>query len=76
LVYAQKAIARQPIPDAAAFDTLAAAYALAGRFAEAIKSAEEALLLAQAAGDKSRAAEIERRRRLYQSGQRYQEEAR
>jgi tetratricopeptide (TPR) repeat protein len=76
VAYAQKAIALQPKPDAAAYDTLAAAYALAGRFADAVKSAEEALRLAQASGDKSRAGEIERRCRLYKSGRRYQEEAR
>jgi tetratricopeptide (TPR) repeat protein len=76
LAYAERLVALQPKSDAATYDTLAAAYALAGRFADAIKSADEALRLAQVSGDKSRASEIERRCRLYRSGQRYQEEPR
>ena len=52
----------------AALDTLAAAYAAAGRFDEAVSSAERGMGLARARGEPQLAAEIGERRALYRSG--------
>ena len=52
-------------------DTLAAAYAVAGRFPEAIEAAEKAINLAKTANKKDLAEEIQKRLRLYQAGQPY-----
>ena len=52
-------------------DTLAAAYAAAGRFDEAIAAAQKAIELASAAGQPQVAKEIEGHRQLYRSGQAY-----
>ena len=52
-------------------DTLAAAYAAAHRFAEAIATAEKALELANTAGQTQLATEIQNRLKLYQAGQPY-----
>ena len=56
-----------------AMDTLAAAYAEAGRFAKAVETAQAALTLAESAGQKEAAAQVHRRLQLYQSGQPYRE---
>jgi tetratricopeptide (TPR) repeat protein len=53
-------------------DTLAAAYAAAHRFVEAIATAKKAFELANAAGQAQLATEIQNRLRLYQTGQSYQ----
>ncbi len=52
-------------------DTLAAAYAEAGRFAEAVQTAERALRLAVAKGDRSLAAAIETHLQLYRKQEPY-----
>lgn len=52
-------------------DTLAAAYAVAGRFSEAIETAEKAINLAEVAGRQGLAEEIQKRLQLYQAGQPY-----
>ena len=52
-------------------DTLAAAYAAAGRFGEAVATAEKAIDMAQSAGQTKLAAEIEARLQLYRSGRAY-----
>lgn len=52
-------------------DTLAAAYAACGRFDEAVKIAEQAHAMAQAAGDTKLATEIAARLTLYHAGQPY-----
>jgi tetratricopeptide (TPR) repeat protein len=52
-------------------DTLAAAYAVAGRFTEAIETAEKAINLAENTGRKDLAEEIQKRLRLYQAGRPY-----
>jgi len=52
-------------------DTLAAAYAVAGRFSEAIETAEKAINLAEDANSKELAEEIRKRLQLYQAGQPY-----
>jgi len=54
---------------AAGLDTLAAAYAEVGRFAEAAEAAGKALQAARAEGLEERAAEIEKRLKLYEKGQ-------
>jgi Tfp pilus assembly protein PilF len=56
-----------------ALDTLAAAYAEAGRFPEAIQTAQKAAALAGAAGQKDLAAHIQERLNLYQAGHPYRE---
>ncbi|MBW1684428.1 MAG: hypothetical protein JRS35_05125 [Deltaproteobacteria bacterium] len=59
--------------DAAVIDTLAAAYASAGRFAEAAQAAQRAHSLASQAGEAALAAEIGRRLALYRRGLPYVE---
>ena len=59
--------------DAQAMDTLAVAYAEAGRFAEAVETGQTAATLADSAGQKDAAAQVRRRVQLYQSGQPYRE---
>jgi tetratricopeptide (TPR) repeat protein len=54
-------------------DTLAAAYAEAGRFPEAAATAQKAAELALAAGQKEMAAEIQRHRQSYASGRPFRE---
>ncbi len=49
-------------------DTLAAAYASAGRFADAVETAEKAKELAVASGQKTLAADIEKHMELYKRG--------
>ena len=59
--------------DAETLDTLAAAYAEAGRFPEAVKTARRAVELAQSADQKELTGQIQVRLHLYQSGQPYRE---
>jgi tetratricopeptide (TPR) repeat protein len=54
-----------------ALDTLAVAYASAGKFPQAIETAQDALELAIAAGKEDLALEIEERFELYRAGQPY-----
>jgi tetratricopeptide (TPR) repeat protein len=54
-------------------DTLAAAYAANGRFADAIRTAEQAANLALAAGQKDLAGQIQHRLELYKAGRPYYE---
>jgi tetratricopeptide (TPR) repeat protein len=49
-------------------DTLAIAYAAAGRFGDAIKNAERALALAREAGDEERAAEVAKHLDAFRAG--------
>jgi Tfp pilus assembly protein PilF len=55
--------------DAGVLDTLAAAYAAAGRFGEAVLTAQQAVGLAVAAGQKELAKDIQGRLKLYEAGQ-------
>jgi tetratricopeptide (TPR) repeat protein len=57
-------------------DTLAAAYAEAGRFADAVEVAKRAVALAHASAARQLAQEIEARLRLYEKGQPFREAAR
>ena len=54
-------------------DALAAAYAAAGRFDDAVKTVRQAVEAAKAAGRESAAGEIQKRLGLYQAGQRYRQ---
>jgi tetratricopeptide (TPR) repeat protein len=58
-----------------ALDTLAAAYAEAGNFPEAISTAQRALKLARASGRSDLAREIQQRLALYRQGRPYRDEA-
>jgi tetratricopeptide (TPR) repeat protein len=60
---------------AACLDTLAAAYAAAGRFSEAIATAQKAIELARSAGQPELASEIEARLQLYRAGRPYRQSA-
>jgi tetratricopeptide (TPR) repeat protein len=62
---AERAAALTGRGDARTLDTLAAAYAETGRFADATATAEQALALAEAAGDDALAAAIRARLALY-----------
>lgn len=57
--------------DPSALDTLAAAYAEAGRFREAVQTAEQGIRLASKQGFKQLAEEISRRVMLYKGGRPY-----
>jgi tetratricopeptide (TPR) repeat protein len=63
-------------PDPALLDTLAAGYAAAGRFGEAVDTASRALQLCLARGDATLAAQIRARLALYVVGRPYLERAR
>jgi Flp pilus assembly protein TadD len=54
-------------------DTLAAAYAAAGRFEEAVKTAGQAIDMAKAGGRKDLVSEIQNRVEFYRTGQRYRQ---
>ena len=54
-------------------DTLAAAYAAAGRFDEAIQAATEAIRTAKAAGDVGQSSRIQKRLQLYRRNQPFRE---
>jgi tetratricopeptide (TPR) repeat protein len=60
---------------AASLDTLAAAYAAAGRFAAAVATAQKAVELARTASQPVLAREIEARLELYRSGRAYSQSA-
>ena len=55
-------------------DTLATAYAAAGRFPEAVVTAQKAIDLATAAGQVPLATEIQKRRQSYVAGQPFRQE--
>ncbi len=64
---AVQAVERSGAKDAAAWDTLAAAYAEAGKFADAAETAARALALAEEAKQAELAAAIRSRMLVYQS---------
>jgi protein O-mannosyl-transferase len=68
---AQRAVKLVGEQDPNILDTLAAAYAAAGRFAEAIKTAEQALTLAANQNDTALAEPLSARIKLYQAGSPY-----
>ena len=54
-------------------DTLAVAYAAAGRFEDAINTAKQAISVAKAAGKEELVGDIQKRIKLYEAGRRYQQ---
>ena len=66
---AERAVELSGRREAGILDTLAAAYAEAGRWAEAVATAEEALALAQSANQQQLAAEFQAHRDRYRAGQ-------
>jgi tetratricopeptide (TPR) repeat protein len=70
---AARAVELTKTNSAGALDTLAAGYAEAGRFAEAAKAAQQAVRLAETAGQKDLAAEARHHVELYQTGQAFRE---
>lgn len=71
--YAQRACEQTAYNNADYLDTLAVAYAAAGKFNDAIMTAEKALNIARAAGQKNTAREIRNRLKLYKAGKPYRE---
>jgi tetratricopeptide (TPR) repeat protein len=71
VVLAEGACARASGQDPVLLDTLAAAYAEAGRFPEAVKTAERAVDMAAARGQRDLEVEIRARLDLYRAGQPY-----
>ena len=71
--YARRACELTNYKEPAILDTLAAAYAAAGRFTEAIETAEMAINQAKAQGQKATAEKIQNRLHLYQLGRPYRQ---
>jgi tetratricopeptide (TPR) repeat protein len=69
--YAERACVLTGYKEPKLLDTLAAAYAAGGRFEEAKATAEKALNGTKAAGPEELAGEIQKRIKLYETGQRY-----
>ena len=69
--YATRACKIAEVNQQGFWDTLAVAYAAAGNFPEAIKTAQKAVELADVAGEKELADGIRQRLELYKSGQPY-----
>jgi spermidine synthase len=59
--------------DPAVLDTLAAAYAEAGRLGDAVRTAQAAIAMIKGAGQADQARAIQKRLKLYQGGQPYHE---
>jgi len=71
--YAERACKLAEYKDPSLLDTLAVAYAGAGRFKDAIATAEQALNAAKADGKEKLVGEIEGRLKLYQAGRPYRQ---
>ena len=71
--FGEKACELTGYKDAGTVDTLAIAYAAAGRFSEAVATAQKALKLSQSAGDKGLSEEIRSHLELFKAGQPYRE---
>jgi tetratricopeptide (TPR) repeat protein len=71
--YAERACKLTEYKDPALLDTLAVAYAGAGRFNDAIATAEQALKAAKADSKEKLADEIQNRLKLYQAGRSYRQ---
>jgi spermidine synthase len=68
---AERACELTSYENAGLVDTLAAAYAAAGRFPDAVKTTERAIDLAESANQQQLADEIKKRLELYKTGQPY-----
>jgi protein O-mannosyl-transferase len=71
--YAQRACELSGYEQPSLLDTLAVAYAAAGNFPEAVKTAEKAIKLAEDTNEKKLAEEIQKRLEFYKAGQPYHE---
>jgi len=71
--YARRACELTAYNDANDMDTLAVAYAAAGKFQDAITTAEKALNIAKTTGQENTAREIQSRLELYKAGKPYRE---
>lgn len=72
---AQQAVAQEKEEHPKLLDTLAAAYAEAEQMKEAVQTAEKALAVATAWGDKELSSSIQERLQLYRAGKPYREAA-
>jgi tetratricopeptide (TPR) repeat protein len=72
--YAQRVCELTGNKEADPLDTLGAAYASAGKFAEAKATAEKALNIAKSSGREDLAGKIQKRIKLYEAGQPYREQ--
>lgn len=70
---AKRAVELSSSNDAESLDTLAAAYAEAGQFVDAVAIAKQAMGLAESSAVRKLAKEIEARLRLYEQGKPYRE---
>jgi tetratricopeptide (TPR) repeat protein len=70
---AERAVELQKIPDANVLDTLAAAYAAAGRFGDAVRTGERALVWTEVEGQLALAEQIRKRLGLYREGRAWSE---
>jgi tetratricopeptide (TPR) repeat protein len=68
---AEETVAAAGRADPNVLDTLAAAYAEAGRFPEAVDAAQKAFDIASSSGEEALASEIKQRMELYRSGRPY-----
>jgi Flp pilus assembly protein TadD len=71
--FARRACELGGYKEAELLDTLAAAYAAAGRFEDAVRTAQQAIDAAKAGGREDLAGEIKNRMELYKTGQRYRQ---
>ncbi|MGZ4987208.1 MAG: tetratricopeptide repeat protein [Limisphaerales bacterium] len=71
--FGEQAVALTKNHDPGLLDTLAAAYAEAGRFPDAVKTAESAVQIAAASGQTNFVTELKGRLQLYQSSMAYRE---
>jgi tetratricopeptide (TPR) repeat protein len=69
--FAERACKLKAYKEPGLLDTLAAAYAAGGRFEDAVKTAQRAIDIAKARGQKEMTSKIEKRLELYRAGKRY-----
>jgi tetratricopeptide (TPR) repeat protein len=69
--FAQQACKLTDYNEPAILDTLATAYAAAGKFEEAVTTAQQAIYIAQSRDQKDMAGEIQKRLELYKTGRAY-----
>jgi tetratricopeptide (TPR) repeat protein len=70
---AERLVQTSPKPDAALFDTLAAAQAAAGRMPAAVQAAKQGIAFAEKAGNARLAGQIGARLKLYEAGRPYRD---
>jgi len=73
LLFAKRACELTKYENAGALDTLAVAYAAAGRFSEAVATGKKAIQIAESIGQQDLAGQIKNRVELFKAGQAYYE---